>query len=97
MHYALFFCRLRVLNLTLSRLTKDSNFISLLSEVFDDLQSRADNEPVNRCDFLIHFCRSLNLPLVVQLSIGLGLAHSCESTKQAEGIQFLNTKLGYAK
>uniref|UniRef100_A0A7S1J542 CCR4-NOT transcription complex subunit 1 n=1 Tax=Eutreptiella gymnastica TaxID=73025 RepID=A0A7S1J542_9EUGL len=86
--------KLRVLNLTLSRFTKDSNFISLLSQVFDDLQARADNEPVNRCDFLIHFCRSLNLPLVVQLSIGLGLAHSCESTKQAEGIQFLKTKLG---
>eukprot|EP00667_Euglena_gracilis_P030820 EG_transcript_43426 len=66
--------KLRVLNLLLSRLPKDPNFISVASEAFDANQAAGGSG--GRCDFLTHLCRALNLPLVVQLTIGLGLAHS---------------------
>ena len=88
--------RLRLLNLTLSKLPKDPNFISLASEIFDEVQRTNPSSSSSRCDFITQLCRALNLPLVVQLAIGLGLAHSHDIDNQLEAVQFLKTKLGCA-
>ena len=86
--------KLRLLNLVLSRLPKEVNFISLASEVLDEVQVGGASQPASKCEFLTQLCRALNLPLVVQLSVGLGLSHSYNPANQREGIQFLKNKLG---
>eukprot|EP00667_Euglena_gracilis_P000258 EG_transcript_258 len=83
--------KLRLLNYLLSRLPKDPHFISVASDLLDSVEPA---EPGAKYDFLAQLCRLSNLPLVVQLALGLALAHSHGAASQRHGVRFLKAKLG---
>ena len=68
--------KLKLFTHALGWLPKTPNFISFASDLIDDLQVRGPGQPANRCEFVTTLCHVLNLPLAVQLSIGLSLCHS---------------------
>jgi hypothetical protein len=84
----------RLLGQVLNRLPKEPNFVSLSSEMLDEVVATTAVIPGTKRELLTQLCRVLNQPLAVQLTAGLGLSYSYNSFNQKEGINFLKNKLG---
>jgi hypothetical protein len=63
-----------------AKLTTQTNFVSLIIEVFEDKENNT------QAQFLSQLSQSLNLPLSQQVLMGLGLAQSKDSHTQQEGM-----------
>lgn len=79
--------KFKLLKQEFAKLTTQTNFVSLIIEVFED------NENNTQVQFLSLLGQNLNLPLSQQVLMGLGFAQSKDSNTQQEGKNFLKMKI----
>ena len=78
--------KMQLLQQELTTLSNQSNFVSIVSQAFEDM------EPLPH-DYLHKFSKALKLSGVHDLLLGVSLVHSHRPVSKAEGLKFLKSKL----